>query len=349
MTQMMQAWQTISTGAAMELRSVPRPVPAKDQALVRMKAAGLNFADLLVNQGRYQIRHTPPHTGGLELAGTLVALGPETAGPAPGTRVAAQVSCGAFAEYVLVPVAALVELPGAMDFATAAGFQIAWGTSHLALAGKAQLRPGETLFVTGAAGGVGLTAVAIGHLLGARVIASVRGAEKAAIARAAGADAVIDSDAPDLKTALRDLGGVDVTYDTVGGPGFDAAMRATRPGGRMLAIGFAGGEVPQVPLNQLLVRNITVIGFWYGGYGDLAPGEIRDSLAQLTRWWQEGRIQPLISAQLPFDRLPAGLEAIRSRQATGKLVLLAPDLPAEPAVPAGPQPEPQPEPQPQSE
>ena len=325
----MKAWQTLTSGAAIELRELPVPQPGRGEALVRMAAAGLNFADLLMNQGRYQVRHSLPLTGGLELAGELVSLGPDTAAPGtsplrPGARVAALVSSGAFAEYAVVPASALVALPDAMDFPTAAGFQIAWGTSHLALAGKAALRQGETLFVTGAAGGVGLTAVAIGHLLGARVIASVRGAEKAAIARAAGADEVIDSDAPDLKERLRALGGLDVTYDTVGGPGFDAAMRATRPGGRMLAIGFAGGDVPQVPLNQLLVRNITVIGFWYGGYSDFAPQELRDSLATLTTWWQEGRIHPLISEQLAFEHLPEGLETIRNRQATGKLVLLAP-------------------------
>ncbi|SEB55806.1 NADPH2:quinone reductase [Rhodobacter sp. 24-YEA-8] len=321
----MKAWQTLAPGAPMQLCEVDIPIPGPGEALVQVAAAGLNFADLLMNQGRYQVRHTLPVTGGLELSGSLIALGPghaENGGPAIGARVAALVSKGGFAEYAVAPAAALVALPEGMDFATAAGFQIAWGTSHLALAGKAMLRTGETLFVTGAAGGVGLTAVAIGHLLGARVIASVRGTEKAAIARAAGADEVIDSDAPDLKDRLRALGGIDVTYDTVGGPGFDAAMRATRPGGRMLAIGFAGGEVPQVPLNQLLVRNITVIGFWYGGYSDFAPGELAASLRQLFAWWQEGRIHPLISQQLPFTQLEAGLETIRSRQATGKLVLL---------------------------
>ncbi|NPD13672.1 NADPH:quinone oxidoreductase family protein [Xinfangfangia sp. D13-10-4-6] len=321
----MKAWQTLATGTPIALCDIPAPTPAKGEALVRMFAAGLNFADLLMNQGRYQLRHPLPLTGGLELAGELVSLGPETQGPPPGSRVAALVSAGAFAEYVRVPVPALVPLPDGMDYPVAAGLQIAWGTSHLALAGKARLQPGETLFVTGAAGGVGLTAVAIGRLLGARVIASVRGAEKAAIARAAGADLVIDSETPDLKSVLRELGGIDVTYDTVGGPGFDAAMRATRPGGRMLAIGFAGGDVPQVPLNQLLVRNITVIGFWYGGYADFAPQELQDSLTQLLNWWQEGRIQPLISEKLPFERLPEGLETIRSRRATGKLVLLAPE------------------------
>jgi NADPH:quinone reductase len=215
-----------------------------------------------------------------------------------------------------------------MTFAHAAAFLIAYGTSHLALAVKAALQPGETLFVTGAAGGVGLTAVEIGHQLGARVIAQVRGAEKAAIAKAAGAHTVIDADVHDLKTALRAEGGVDVVYDTVGGPGFEAALRATRPGGRMLAIGFAGGEVPHVPLNQLLVRNVTVIGLWWGGYLNFAPSVLTGSLATILDWYREGRLTPHVSQILPFDRLPEGLEAIRSRRATGKIVLQIGDQPS---------------------
>jgi NADPH2:quinone reductase len=211
-----------------------------------------------------------------------------------------------------------------MPFDHAASFQIAYGTSHLALAEKAHLQPGETLFVTGAAGGVGLTAVEIGHLMGARVIAQVRGPEKAAIARTAGADVVIDHDPTDLKTTLRDLGGVDVVYDTVGGPNFEAALRATHPGGRMLAIGFAGGEVPKVPLNQLLVRNVSVIGLWWGGYLSFAPKVLTGSLATLLHWYAEGRLHPHVSQTLPLDRLPEGLDALRSRRATGKVVLTMP-------------------------
>ncbi|MCB5410289.1 NADPH:quinone oxidoreductase family protein [Pseudogemmobacter faecipullorum] len=318
----MMAWQISRTGESASLTELPVPVPGPGEVLVRIRAAGLNFADLLMVQGRYQVRNPLPFIPGLELAGEVVAPESGGAGPAAGTRVAAHVKCGAFAEYALVPRRDLLILPPGMPFATAAGFQIAWGTSHLALKEKAQLRAGETLFVSGASGGVGLTAVSLGHLMGARVIASVRGADKAQIARAAGADVVIDSDTPDLKALLRDLGGIDVTYDTVGGPGFDAAMRATRPGGRMLAIGFAGGDVPQVPLNQLLVRNISVIGLWWGGYLDFAPEVLRDSLAELLSWWGEGRIQPLIAAELAFADLQQGLDAIRRREVSGKLVLL---------------------------
>lgn len=317
----MQAWLVNEIGTDPVSVTLPPPVPGPGEVLVRVAAAGLNFADLLMAQGRYQDRVAAPYVPGMELAGTVAALGPGTDGPAPGTRVAAYAGRGALAEYAAVPADRLLPLPDSMPFDIAAGFQIAYGTSHLALTHAAGLQRGETLFVTGAAGGVGLTAVEIGHLLGARVIASVRGAEKAQIARAAGADQVIDSEAPDLKQALRALGGVDVTYDTVGGPAFDAAMRATRPGGRMLAIGFAGGDVPQVPLNQLLVRNISVTGFWWGGYLGFAPDLLTGSLATLMDWWQAGRLRPHVSHVLPFDRLPAGLDLLRSRRATGKVVI----------------------------
>ena len=316
----MKAWLVETLGQPPRLADLPRPVPGPGEVLLRVAAAGLNFADLLMAEGRYQDRPDLPFVPGMELAGIVEEAGPGVS-LAPGGRVAAYVRCGAFAEWAVVPAGRLLALPDAMPFDHAAGFQIAYGTSHLALAGKAGLRAGETLFVTGAAGGVGLTAVEIGHLMGARVIAQVRGPEKAALARAAGADEVIEGDTPDLKAALRDLGGVDVVYDTVGGAGFEAALRATRPSGRMLAIGFAGGEVPKVPLNQLLVRNVSVIGFWWGGYLSFAPEELTGSLATLLQWYAEGKLRPHVSQVLPFERLPEGLEAIRSRRATGKIVL----------------------------
>ncbi|MCB6178157.1 NADPH:quinone oxidoreductase family protein [Rhodobacter sp. Har01] len=321
----MRAWMIRQLDRPAGIETVTRPVPGPGEALVRVAAAGLNFADLLMAEGRYQTRVAPPFVPGLELAGTVQELGPGTQGPPPGTRVAAHVAGGAFADYALVPADRLLALPDAMPFDIAAGFQIAYGTAHLALTHAARLTAGETLFVTGAAGGVGLTAVEIGHDLGARVIAQVRGPDKAALARAAGADAVIDSAEPDLKAALKALGGVDVVYDTVGGPGFDAALRATRPGGRLLAIGFAGGEVPKVPLNLLLVKNVSVIGFWWGGYLDFAPDLLTASLADLIARWQAGRLHPHIGQILPFEALPEGLALIRDRKAQGKIVLQVAD------------------------
>jgi NADPH2:quinone reductase len=217
-----------------------------------------------------------------------------------------------------------------MSFEEAAGFPIAYGTSHLALDWKAALQPGETLFVTGAAGGVGLTAVEIGKLMGARVIASARGKDRLKVAKTAGADVLLDSDDPSLQGAglkdrLRAEGGVDVVYDVVGGPAFDAALRACNPDGRLLAIGFAAGEVPQVPANQLLVRNLSVIGFWYGGYQDHAPDRIRQSMATLLDWRARGLLHPHAGQVLPFEDFIEGLDLLRSRRATGKVVIRVQD------------------------
>jgi NADPH2:quinone reductase len=317
----MRAWQIDHFGTPATLRDLPEPRPAPGQARIAIHACGLNFADLLMAEGRYQEKPALPFIPGLELAGTVLDLGPGTTGPAPGTRVAVYAGQGGLAEQGCFPVDSLLPLPPAMPMAEAAGFQIAYGTSHLALTHKARLQPGETLLVLGAASGVGLTAVEVGKHLGSRVIATTRGAEKGAVARAAGADEVIDSDHPDLKSALRALGGADVVYDPVGGPAFDAALRATRPDGRILSIGFASGTVPQVAANLLLVKNITVIGFWWGGYRSFAPALLQASLATLLDWYAAGHLRPHISHRLPLDRLPEGLDLLRNRSATGKVVI----------------------------
>ena len=317
----MRAWQIHSLAEPARLIDVPMPSPAPGQALVRIRACALNFADLLMAEGKYQSRPTLPFIPGLELSGEVVALGPNTEGPAPGTRVACYAGQGGLADYGCFAVDRLVPLPQSMPHDHASAFLIAYGTSHLALWHKARLRPGETLFVTGAAGGVGLTAVEIGKRMGARVIASARGPEKGAVALAAGADAVIDSDTPDLKQHLKALGGIDVTYDSVGGAGFDAALRAMRPDGRMLCIGFAGGEVPRPAANILLVKNVSVIGFWWGAYLDFAPHLVTQSLSTLMGWYEAGGLRPHISHHLGMEALPEGLALLRDRKATGKVVI----------------------------
>lgn len=317
----MRAWQINELGAVPDLAHLPEPVPKAGEIVVRVQAAGLNFADLLAMQGRYQVKTPIPYVPGMEFAGVVEALGPDIAGPPPGARVLGTCTTGALAERIVVPAARVSTLPDSMAMTEAAGFPIAYGTSHLALGWKARLQPDETLFVTGAAGGVGLTAVEIGKRLGARVIASARGPDRLAVARAAGADVLIDSEAPDLKDRLRAEGGVDVVYDAVGGPAFDAALRACKPDGRLLAIGFASGEVPQVPANLLLVKNLTVSGFWYGGYQDHRPDIVAASMDQLLHWWAEGGLHPHIGEVLPFEDLPQGLELLRTRRATGKVVI----------------------------
>lgn len=317
----MRAWQIDSLGAAPTLTVRDMPTPAPGEVLMRVLAVGLNFADLLMIEGKYQVRPSLPYIPGMEFSGVVEGLGPGVTAPRPGTRVLGVCGTGALAEWMCLPADRVAVLPDAMTDAEAAGFPIAYGTSHLALTAKARLQPGETLFVTGAAGGVGLTAVEIGKLLGARVIASARGQDRLKIAAQAGADVLIDSEADGLKDRLRAEGGVDVVYDAVGGPAFDAALRACRPDGRLLTIGFASGEVPQVPANLLLVKNLTVSGFWYGGYQDHAPVAVADSLAALLRWRAEGRLHPHISEVIPFDAFPEGLERLRTRRATGKVVI----------------------------
>jgi NADPH:quinone reductase len=317
----MRAYRLTETGQPPTLDDLPLPVPGPGEVRVAVRACGLNFADLLMIEGRYQERPALPMTMGMELAGVVEALGPGTAGPPPGTRVAAFAGQGGLADHAVVPAARCLTLPDTMDFATAAAFQIACGTSHLALTRRARLMPGETLLVLGAAGGVGLTAVEIGKRLGARVIASARGADRLAVAAAAGADHLIDSDAPGLRDALRGLGGVDVVYDAVGGGAFMEALRATRPEGRLLTIGFAGGEVPQVPANLLLVKNLTVIGLYWGGYLSFAPDALTGSLAELLDWHARGWLHPHISHRLPLHQVSEGLALLRDRRATGKVVI----------------------------
>lgn len=321
MQRRMRRWAMTAFGTLPQLGEADVPAPAAGEVLLRIHACGLNFADLLMVEGRYQATPALPFIPGLELSGEVVALGPGVTDPAPGTRVACYAGHGGLAEYGCFPADQLVPLPDDMTHEVAAGFLIAYGTSHLALTHKAQLAARETLLVTGAAGGVGLTAVEIGKHLGARVIATARGAEKLAIAQAAGAEIVIDSECHDLKEQLRGLGGVDVTYDTVGGDVFRAALSATRPDGRILCIGFAGGEVPQVPANHLLVKNVTVIGFWLGGYVTFAPHLIRQSLSDLFAWHGAGALRPHVCAVLPMENLHEGLEMLRSRKATGKVVI----------------------------
>lgn len=323
----MQVWQiqTIANGSEktdrnqLVLTEMVCPEPGAQDVLVAVQAAALNFADLLMAKGQYQDQPAAPYVPGMEFSGIVLPGGdPQVA---PGTRVAGFLPHGALAERIVVPRHRQVPIPDAMTFAQAAAFPVAYGTSHLALAHKARLQKGETLLVLGAAGGVGLTAVEIGKLMGARVIACARGPAKLQIARDAGADEVIDSDGPDLKSALKALGGVDVTYDAVGGPAFRAALSASRPEGRLLTIGFASGEVPQIPANHLLVKNLSVMGLYWGGYMAFAPKVLTDSLQVLMDWFAMGKIRPHVSHELPFADLPRGLDLLRDRQSTGKVVI----------------------------
>lgn len=303
------------------LQDLPIPEPGEGEVRLRIRACGLNFADLLMITGRYQERPDLPFVMGMEVAGTVEAVGPGVNGLSPGQPVAAFAGRGGLAEYGCFPADRCLPLPPDMPFEQAAGFMIAYGTSHVALKHRARLKAGETLLVLGAAGGVGLTAVELGAQMGARVAAVARGPEKLAIARAAGAEILIDSEGTDLKAAFKALGGIDVVYDAVGEPAATPALRALRPEGRYVVIGFAGGGVPQFPANILLVKNIDVIGLYWGGYASFAPQVITSSLGELLALHAEGALKPHVSHVLPLERALEGFELMRERRSTGKVVV----------------------------
>lgn len=317
----MRVFQVSAFDAEPALASVPEPTPAAGEVLLQIAACGLNFADLLMANGTYQDTPTPPFTLGMEVCGTVIAHGPGVDRPAIGSRVAVFGGQGGMADKGVFPAALCRIVPDDMLAETAAGFMVAYGTSHLALTRRAQLKADETLLVLGAAGGVGLTAVEIGKALGATVIAVARGAEKLAIAQAAGADHVIDSSTEDVKTAVKALGGADVVYDPVGGDAFRAALGACNREARVIVIGFASGDIPQIPANIILVKNITVIGFYWGGYLTFHAQALTDSLAELLAWYADGRLQPHISHKIQLDNAGEALELMRTRKSTGKVVI----------------------------
>ncbi len=303
------------------LVDVPRPTPLADHVLVKIEACALNFADTLMVEGKYQEKPDYPFSPGLECAGTVESLGENVQGFAIGDRVACFGGLGGLAQFGSFAQELCTKLPDGMSFDHAAAFQIAYGTSLSALSHRAHLSAGETLLVTGAAGGVGLTAIEVGKQLGARVIASARGAAKLEIAKQAGADHVIDSDTEDLLSVVKSLGGADVVYETIGGDLFKQALRSLNPEGRMIPIGFAGGEVPQIPANYLLVKNLTVIGLYWGGYRKFAPLVMSQTMQVLSQWYEEGKLHPHISHSLPLEETETALNLLRSRQSTGKVIV----------------------------
>ena len=316
----MKSYRVSAFDTAPSLENIAVPSPQKGEVLLEIHACGLNFADLLMTKGTYQDTPEPPFTLGLEVCGTIRELGAEVTGFTVGDRVAVYGGQGGMAEFGVFPAERCVMVPDAMSSAEAAGFMVAYGSSHLALTRRARLQAGETLVVMGAAGGVGLTAVEIGKQLGATVIAVARGAEKLEIARQAGADHLIDASA-DLVAELKALGGIDVAYDAVGGDMFKAAMKAAKREARLMPIGFASGEVPQIPSNHLLVKNIDVIGFYWGGYLKFNPKALTDSMAELFDWYIEGRIKPHVSHVFPLDQASDALDVLAKRKSTGKVVV----------------------------
>lgn len=316
----MKAYHISSANARPSFCTLPDPELHAGDIRVDIRACGLNFADLLMIKGTYQDTPQAPFTLGMEVAGIVT----ESRDPAfsIGDRVLVFSGQGGLADAGVFPAQRALPMPDAMSFEHAAAFQIAYGTSHVALGHRANLATGETLLVLGAAGGVGLTAVEMGKLMGAHVIACARGPEKLAIAGAAGADHLVDADEEDLRGTFKALGGLDVVYDPVGGAQFTAAFRACNPEARLLPIGFASGDVPQIPANHLLVKNLSVIGFYWGGYMKFRPDVIRDSLRDLVQWYVDGRLKPHVSHVLPLAEVEHGLDLLRTRKATGKVVIV---------------------------
>ncbi len=310
-------------GSELRVGEVAAPALRPGTARIAVHAAGVNFGDTLMVAGTYQEKPPFPFTPGFEIAGEILEVEGESE-LKPGDRVLGTMESGGYADEAVAPAANLTRIPDSMDFVTAAGFPVAYGTSHGALEWRARLQPGETLLVHGAAGGVGLTAVEIGKAMGARVIATAGNAEKLAIAKAHGADHLIDYAKESIRDRVRELTegrGADVVYDPVGGDAFDQSLRCIAWEGRILVIGFAGGTVPQIPANLLLVKNCDVIGFYWGSYRKKKPENLRRSYLQLFRWFEEGKLKPHVSERYDLAEVGKAFVALRSRRATGKVVL----------------------------
>ena len=310
--------------SGLTLEEVPAPRPGPGQVLIRVEACAVNFPDTLIVQGRYQVRPPLPFSPGGEVAGVVAELGEGAAGPPPGTRVLAMTGHGGFAEMAVASADAVVEVPADVDAVTAAALSYAYGTTLHALRDRAGLRPGETVLVLGAAGGAGLAAVQLAKLMGARVIAAAS-AGKLDTCREAGADALVDYRQEGWRDAVRDLsgsGGVDVVYDPVGGPYSEPALRSLNWGGRHLAVGFAAGEIPRIPLNLPLLKGCGILGVSYGAFAKREPEANRALVGQLLAWVREGRLRPRISATLGLEDAAAALDALLARGVTGKIVLV---------------------------
>jgi len=307
------------------LEEVPSKNAGPGEVAIAVRACGVNFFDALIVQGKYQSRPPLPFSPGGEVAGVIRGVGAGVTGLAEGTRVLAFTGHGGYAEEVIADAASVVALPEQMDFVTAAGFPIIYATSYHALKDRGQLRSGETLLVMGAAGGVGLAAVEIGKIMGARVIACASSDEKLALAREHGADALINYAASDLRERIREVTagkGVDVVYDPVGGGYAEPALRSLAAGGRYLVIGFASGEIPRIALNLLLLKVVSLVGVFWGAFAKAQPQRNAANLAELFTWYTQGRLRPHVSATFPLERYREALTAVVQRKVLGKVVLV---------------------------
>lgn len=311
----------------LQVEDVPAPQLQAGCVRIRVRAAGVNFSDTLITKGKYQVRVEPPFTPGMEAAGEVVEVA-EGVDIAVGTRVATLLDYGAYAEEIVVPAERVVPIPDSMSFETAAGFMVTYGTSHVALRHRAGLKAGDVLLVHGAAGGVGLTAVEIGRRIGATVIATASDDKKVQIALDHGAHHGINTrENPEFRDMVKELSGgrgADVVYDPIGGDIFKQSLRCIAWEGRILLIGFASGDVPQIPANHMLVKNCSAVGVYWGAYLQKDPQVLVEAHRELFAWFDEGALRPHISAAYPIE---TGIEAIRAlaeRRTTGKVVITMP-------------------------
>lgn len=308
----------------LEWAPLPLPQPGPGQVRVRVSAAALNFLDTLMLRGRYQDRPPLPFTPGVELSGVVDAAG-AGAGLAPGARVCGLIRCGALAPYALADAADLTRVPDDLDLETAAALPVVYGTAHHALTERGHACPGETLLVLAAAGGVGLAAVQLGKALGLTVLAAAGGADKLEVCRRHGADAGFDYRQEDWAEQVRAQSGeagVDLVLDPVGGAATTAALRLLGFGGRLLVVGFAGGEIPSIPANRLLLKNLAALGVIWGQWRRRFPRAAAAEMAQLFELWRAGHIAPVVSERRPLAEAPQAIAALGARATTGKVLIL---------------------------
>lgn len=306
------------------LEDIASPEPKKNEVLIDVHAAGVNFPDTLIIEGKYQFKPPFPFSPGGEAAGTVAAVGEKITHLKPGDRVMALTGWGSFAEQVAVPGYNVMPIPKGIDFNSAAAFGMTYGTSMHALKQRANLQPGETLLVLGASGGVGLAAVEIGKAMGARVIAAASSDEKLEVAKTAGADLLINYSTSSLKEKVKELTGgqgADVIYDPVGGDLFDEAIRSIAWNGRLLVVGFASGRIPELPVNLALLKGAAVVGVFWGSFAQRQPQDNLANFQQLFAWHAEGKLKPLVSQTFPLERAAEAINALGQRKAVGKVVV----------------------------
>jgi NADPH2:quinone reductase len=325
----MHAWLCESPDGPDALRwaELPTPAPRPGEVRIAIHAASLNFPDLLITQGKYQFKPPYPFVPGAEYAGTIDALGEGVSGLAVGQPVAALAGTGGFGTHACVEASRVVPLPPGFPFEHAAAFAFTYGTSHHALVDRGALRAGETVLVLGAAGGVGTAAVQIAKAAGARVIAAASTDEKCAVCRDIGADDTINYATEDLRERLKALTGgrgPDVVYDPVGGDLAEAAFRSIAWRGRYLVIGFAAGGIPALPWNLPLLKGASVVGVFWGDFVRREPEANARSLAELSRWYAEGKVRPVIDTALPMAELATAYRRLAERDIRGKLVMVNP-------------------------